>query len=439
MGRIASLVATLLILFTPLCASSSVTFEQTQWAITSMTDQNQVSGGIFPYSYDTSQYYYTLHLAGKVNLLGIDQEDLSSLSISVYPAADGFYFVSSDASKPKIPFTLEIFVRSRPVGAYSDTDVPITGAVFGGSGEHALMAVEGSYAANARFLWLKGESNAQVAIPVETPSGTKYQNTHVDILVVFDRDYSDVLTRDYRASFFCNYTKNGSDTHSFPFTILGTGTEPDESSAQSVKEHSFSVTPLSLADRYPLDAGDVIRTYQSIATLSYRATISHEVYTPPSITDSYCSIVLSPTSDYLAGGSFSFVNTRSSSIRIPYYLELVGTGTSTLFMSDSVEMQGYYTSTSTDLRGDESTSYPSAAGRRRYVVVPMVVDGTTSRGDYSKTYSYQGEIRIKIPDDIYYGTSGLTYQEALSSNQSGGYFAAGTFKSTIYISTVVRY
>ena len=36
-----------------LFGATSITYEQTQWTVTQMTDQSYVTGGIFPYSYDT--------------------------------------------------------------------------------------------------------------------------------------------------------------------------------------------------------------------------------------------------------------------------------------------------------------------------------------------------------------------------------------------------
>lgn len=422
-----------------LFGATSITYEQTQWTVTQMTDQSYVTGGIFPYSYDTKASYYMLHLAGKVDLQDINTEAISSLTVNITPDANGYYFVSADSTKAKITYTIEVFVRSRLVNAYADTDIAVTGADFGGSGTYGYDDIQGSNSTqNVKFVWLKDESAVSIPIPLENAAGTKYKNTHVDILIVFDRNYSNVLTDDYSTTFYCNYTMDNSDVHTFPFTILGTGAQ-EEQDGQTVKDHTFNVTALALADQYPLDDADTIASYQSVANVSYTADMTGKVHTAPSIADSLYEIVLSPTSDYTATGTFRFVSTKDPSVTIPYYVTMDSTQTATLFMSDVATYRDVYTQTSENLSGDEYYSYAYGTSPRRYVVVPMVLSGSDTGGDYSTKYSYSGDIKIRIPDDVVYGDTGVSYQQALADNATGGYFNAGTFRSTIYVSLVSQF
>lgn len=421
-----------------LFGATSITYEQTQWTVKQMTNQSYVTDGIFPYSYDTMTSYYMLHLAGKVDLQDINMEAISSLTVNINPNADGYYFVSSDSTKEKIPYTIEVFIRSRLVNANIDTDIAVTGANFGGSGTYGYDDIKGSNSSNVKFVWLKDESTVSIPIPLENAAGTKYRNTHVDILIVFDQDYSSVLTDDYSTTFYCNYTMNNSDVHTFPFTILGTGAQ-EEQDGQTVKDHTFNVTTLTLADQYPLDDASTIASYQPVANISYTADMTGKVHTAPSIAESLYEIVLSPTSDYTATGTFRFVNTKDSSVTIPYYVTMDSTQTATLFMSDSDTYQDIYTQTSEDLSGDEYYSYAYGTSPRRYVVVPMILGGSDTNGNYSTQYSYSGAIKIKIPDDVVCESAGVSYQQALANNASGGYFSAGTFRSTIYVSLISQF
>ena len=378
-------------------------------------------------------------VAGKVDLQDINTEAISSLTVNITPDANGYYFVSSDSTKAKIPYTIEVFVRSRLVNAYADTDIAVTGADFGGSGTYGYDDIQGSNSTqNVKFVWLKDESAVSIPIPLENAAGTKYKNTHVDILIVFDRNYSNVLTDDYSTTFYCNYTMDNSDVHTFPFTILGTGAQ-EEQDGQTVKDHTFNVTALALADQYPLDDADTIASYQSVANVSYTADMTGKVHTAPSIADSLYEIVLSPTSDYTATGTFRFVSTKDPSVTIPYYVTMDSTQTATLFMSDVATYRDVYTQTSENLSGDEYYSYAYGTSPRRYVVVPMVLSGSDTGGDYSTKYSYSGDIKIRIPDDVVYGDTGVSYQQALADNATGGYFNAGTFRSTIYVSLVSQF
>jgi hypothetical protein len=68
----------------------------------------------------------------------------------------------------------------------------------------------------------------------------------------------------------------------------------------------------------------------------------------------------------------------------------------------------------------------------------MIVDGSDNNRDYSSTYQYKGEIQIIIPDDVILGSTGKSYRQALIDNASEGYFAAGTFKTFIYLSTITQ-
>jgi hypothetical protein len=416
-------------------SASDISYYQEQWVITSMTDQSGVTNGVFPYSYDNSTTLYMKHLGGKVDLQNINEHDIHSMNVSITPNEDGLYFVSSDSTKDKIPYTVEIFIRSRLVGASADKDIPFSGSIFGGSGDCKVDIVSNSGTTGANFVWLKDYRTVTIPVPLEDADGTKYKNTHVDILIAFDRDYSDELTEDYRTTFYCTYTINGTEVHTFPFTVLGTGGNEEES---LVKTHSLVVTPLVLADEYPLDDSTNISEYRSIAIVEYNATYTNKRYDAPAITDALCSIVLSPTSDYTAPGVFKFINTKDSSITIPYYARITGTNSKTLFMSDVATYQDYYSNTSADLSGDEAYEYPSSNDDRRYVVVPMIVDGSDNNRDYSSTYQYKGEIQIIIPDDVILGSTGKSYRQALIDNASEGYFAAGTFKTFIYLSTITQ-
>ena len=145
------------------------------------------------------------------------------------------------------------------------------------------------------------------------------------------------------------------------------------------------------------------------------------------------------TSDYTATGTFRFVSTKDPSVTIPYYVTMDSTQTATLFMSDVATYRDVYTQTSENLSGDEYYSYAYGTSPRRYVVVPMVLSGSDTGGDYSTKYSYSGDIKIRIPDDVVYGDTGVSYQQALADNATGGYFNAGTFRSTIYVSLVSQF
>lgn len=410
-----------------LCAATSITYEQTQWTVSQMTDQNGVANGIFPYSYDTRERDYSLHLVGKVDLQNINSENLSSLSVELRPGLpEGYYFVSSDPNKEKIPYTVEVFIRSRLVDAWSDNDIAVTGATFGGSGPHGYDDILGSTSAGVKFVWMQDDATVSIPIPLENAAGKKYQNTHVDILVVFKQDVE--LSEDYSTTFYCTYTKNNSDIHTFPFTILGTGHQGGGEGGTTVETHTFNVAATSLAEQYELDNADVIGNYQTVANVSYSAKLTNPVNDPPTIDQALYEIVLSPTSDYTATGIFQFVNTKNPAVKIPYYVMMERTSNAPpIAMGDVAINEELYKKTSPDLSGDEIYSHAHGTNPRRYVVVPMV-DKTN--------YSYEGAIKIMIPDDVLFGDSGVSFRQALSHNATQGYFSAGTFRSTIYVSLI---
>lgn len=426
----------------PLWAEDEVWFEQFDRTI--QYDLSTTGRGMVNTVYDN--YGQNLDndnsMVGDIGCNGLDGSE-QYVVFTVTPDANGFSMKTPQDVSAKRRYVIQVFGRrnsqATPGGGESDSDITSYTAVTGTAAENTDYG-KGTTTTSTDYAWVTNDGTLTVIMPAKG-----YRRIHADFILTFptlDKKADDLYdASDYSSSFTVtvgvSQNADGSDVvnvSSYTYTLGGYYHSDGSTESSSCY---FSVSPSSLAAKYPLDDASVTASYAdgTVGTIDF-FTIAKSGSAVTALSSLPYAIAIGSTSGSYsaAGDAFQFVNTIDATKTIPYYAR-IAFDTASASTHNLVAVDDYVASmrsTSDDLTGTEAidvSTISSSDTGRRFLVIPQEYSGRNGNDSRSVDYYrywYKGDIQIMLP------------AEERTKIASGATYPSGLYTTTLYVFLIAR-